>query len=312
MSARAHAPVMLAEVVEALAPAPGKTIIDGTFGGGGYARAFLAAGAAVVAFDKDPQARRRAAALTQDPNFRFVAASFTAMRAEVGESAAQGVALDLGISSMQLDDPQRGFSFQREGPLDMRMGGEGQSAADLVNSLPEAELARLLRDLGEEPRSRRIAAAIARRRAERPFLTTLDLAQIVEHAVGGRRGAKIHPATRVFQALRIAVNDELGELERGLGAAEGALAVGGALAVVSFHSLEDRIVKTFLVERSGGKGVSRHLPPAAAVPAPSFSLLFAGARRPGAEELAANPRARSARLRAARRTAAPAFARKAA
>jgi 16S rRNA (cytosine1402-N4)-methyltransferase len=209
---------------------------------------------------------------------------------------------------MQLDEAERGFSLMRDGPLDMRMGAEGPTAADLVNQAEPAELTRIFRSFGEEREGRRIAGAIARRRAERPFERTLDLAEVVERALGGRRGAKIHPATRVFQALRIAVNAELEELELGLVAAEQVLKAGGRLAVVSFHSLEDRIVKAFLTERSGRTpGLSRHVPPAQNGPEPSFELIFNGARTAGPAEIAANPRARSAKLRAAVRTAAPAW-----
>jgi 16S rRNA (cytosine1402-N4)-methyltransferase len=308
MSEPAHTPVLLAEVLEALAPAPGQLIVDGTFGAGGYSRAFLERGAAVVAFDLDPAARRFASALSGADRFRLVEDRFSAMADELGEGAADGVALDLGVSSMQLDEAERGFSFMRDGPLDMRMGGEGPTAADLVNHAPAEELARIFRLFGEEPQGRRIAAAIDRRRSERPFARTLELAEFVERVLGGRRGAKVHPATRVFQALRIAVNAELEELERGLLAAERVLKAGGRLAVVTFHSLEDRIVKSFLAERSGRTpGVSRHAPPRARGPAPSFELLFNGARGPSDAEIAANPRARSAKLRAATRTAAPAW-----
>jgi 16S rRNA (cytosine1402-N4)-methyltransferase len=230
------------------------------------------------------------------------------MSATLSPHSVDGVALDLGVSSMQLDEAERGFSLMRDGPLDMRMGGDGPAAADLVNEAPAAELARIFRAYGEEREGRRIAAAIVRRRAERPFSRTVEFADFVERTLGGRRGAKIHPATRVFQALRIAVNAELEELELGLAAAEQVLKAGGRLAVVTFHSLEDRIVKAFLAERSGrNRGVSRHAPPAAEGPAPSFELLWAGHRAAGPAETAANPRARSAKLRAATRTAAPAW-----
>ncbi|HEY9217803.1 MAG TPA: 16S rRNA (cytosine(1402)-N(4))-methyltransferase RsmH [Phenylobacterium sp.] len=298
-----HAPVLLNEVVEALEPAPGKTIVDGTFGAGGYTRAFLASGATVVAFDRDPTARRFGEGLER---FRLIEATFSAMADELGEGAVDGVALDLGVSSMQLDEADRGFSFMRDGPLDMRMGADGPTAADLVNNSEPAELARIIFTLGEERQSRRIAAAIARRRAEQPFTRTVELAEFVEKALGGRRGAKTHPATRTFQALRIAVNEELSELEAGLVAAEKVLAPDGRLAVVTFHSLEDRIVKSFLTVRAGRTPAgSRHAPPLAKGADPSFQLLFNGARTPGEAELAANPRARSAKLRAAVRTAAP-------
>jgi 16S rRNA (cytosine1402-N4)-methyltransferase len=314
MTAGAHVPVMLAEVLEVARPAPGLTVVDGTFGAGGYSRAFLAAGAKVIAFDRDPAAARFARGLeTREgveagEGLTLIPAPFSTMMAVGGEAFADAVALDLGLSSMQLDEGERGFSLMRDGPLDMRMSGIGPTAADLVNHAAPAELARLFRLYGEERQARRVAAALVRRRAEAPFERTLDLAETVERALGGRRGARVHPATRVFQALRIAVNDELGELERGLAAAERALKAGGRLAVVSFHSLEDRIVKTFLTARAGRQGApSRHAPPRVAGPAPSFRLLHHGARPPGAAEIAANPRARSARLRAAVRTDAPAW-----
>ena len=305
MTASPHKPVLIDEVVEALKPAPGETVVDGTFGAGGYTRAFLAAGASVVAFDRDPTAARFAEGLPAD-RFRLVQARFSEMADVAGEGALDGVALDLGVSSMQLDESERGFSFMRDGPLDMRMSDEGQTAADLVNTAEQAELARILYVYGEERQSRRVAAFIVRRRAERPFTRTLELAEFIEKALGGRRGAKVHPATRSFQALRIAVNEELSELEAGLLAAERSLKVGGRLCVVTFHSLEDRIVKTFLTVRAGRTpGGSRHAPPLAEGAPPSFQLLFNGAQGPSDAEIEANPRSRSAKLRAAVRTAAP-------
>ena len=308
MSDAPHTPVLLAEVLEALLPQPGQLIVDGTFGAGGYSRAFLERGADVAAFDQDPAARAYAAAIASSGRLRLTEDRFSTMAQYLGEAAADGVALDLGVSSMQLDEPARGFSLMRDGPLDMRMSAEGQTAAELVNEAEAAELARIFRDYGEERQARRIAGAIVRRRAEQPFTRTLDLAEVVERALGGRRGAKVHPATRVFQALRIAVNAELEELEQGLLAAERVLKAGGRLAVVSFHSLEDRIVKTFLTERAGRVGGgSRHAPPLAKGPPPSFELIFNGAHGPSDAEASANPRARSAKLRAAVRTAAPAW-----
>jgi 16S rRNA (cytosine1402-N4)-methyltransferase len=302
-----HVPVLLREVVDAIDPAPGKTVVDGTFGAGGYSRAFLDAGARVIAFDRDPTARRFAEELPPE-RFELVDARFSAMDEVAGEAAVDGVALDLGVSSMQIDEAERGFSFLRDGPLDMRMGLEGPTAADLVNTAEPAELARILFVYGEERQSRRIAAAIARRRAAQPFSRTLELAEFIEAALGGRRGAKVHPATRAFQAIRIAVNDELSELETGLAAAERALKTGGRLCVVTFHSLEDRIVKSFLTTRAGRTPAgSRHAPPSKAQAAPSFTLLFKGACEPTEAEVAANPRARSAKLRAAVRTGAPAW-----
>ena len=305
MSEAPHVSVLRDEVVDALAPKPGETHVDGTFGAGGYTRAILATGASVVAFDRDPTARRFAEGLPAD-RFRLVEARFSEMAEVLGAGAADGVALDLGVSSMQLDEAERGFSFMRDGPLDMRMGDAGRTAADLVNTAEPAELARILFVYGEERQSRRIAAAIARRRVEQPFARTLELADFIEKALGGRRGAKVHPATRSFQAIRIAVNEELSELEAGLVAAEHTLKSGGRLCVVTFHSLEDRIVKSFLSARAGRTPAgSRHAPPVQAGAAPSFQLLFNGAKSPGEAEVAANPRARSAKLRAAVRTDAP-------
>jgi 16S rRNA (cytosine1402-N4)-methyltransferase len=294
-------------VAEAIQAAPGRLIVDGTFGAGGYSRAFLAAGADVVGFDRDPAARPFAAAMGET-RLRLIQAPFSSMADELGAGGADGVALDLGVSSMQLDEAERGFSFMRDGPLDMRMGDEGPTAADIVNDTEPAELTRIFRRFGEEPQGRRIAGALVRRRAEARFERTLDLAEVVEQALGGRRGAKTHPATRVFQALRIAVNAELDELEEGLVAAEKVLRVGGRLAVVTFHSLEDRIVKSFLTERAGRMpGGSRHAPPVQRGAEPSFELQFNGHRGASEAEIAANPRARSAKLRAAVRTAAPSW-----
>ena len=310
MTGAAHIPVLLGEVLETLQPGPDLVLVDGTFGAGGYSRAFLDAGASVVAFDRDPTTARFATPFEAGGRFRLITAPFSAMVEALGEASVDGVALDLGVSSMQLDEAERGFSFMRDGPLDMRMARAGLTAADLVNDAEPAELTRIFRLYGEEPQARRIAGALVRRRKEARFERTLDLAETVERALGGRRGAKTHPATRVFQALRIVVNEELMELETGLAAAERALRVGGRLAVVTFHSLEDRIVKAFLTARAGRLGAgSRHAPPKAEGPAPSFRLLHNGARAPAAAEMAANPRARSAKLRGAERTAAPAWRR---
>ncbi len=309
-----HIPVLLAEVVQALDAVPGKTLVDATFGAGGYSRALLEAGARVIAFDRDPTAARFAAPLRSayPDRFQLIQRPFSELEAglEAADLAAcDGVVFDLGVSSMQLDEAERGFSFMRDGPLDMRMSRDGETAADLVNAAPETELLHIFRAYGEEPKARRIAANLVRRRSEMPFTRTLDLAETVERAVGGRRGAPTHPATRVFQALRIAVNDELRELETALSAAERRLTPGGRLVVVSFHSLEDRIVKAFLIARSGRTpSGSRHLPPTARGPEPSFELAFNGALGPQQPELDANPRARSAKLRAAIRTGAPAWA----
>ena len=303
-----HAPVLLDEVIDALAPGPGDVIIDATFGAGGYTRAILATGATVIALDRDPTVQPHADAVANDfpGRFRLVRTPFSGLAEAFeasGEPRLDGVVFDIGVSSMQLDQAERGFSFMRDGPLDMRMGDDGVTAADIVNTWEHGPLAHIFKLYGDERQSGRVATAILRRRAERPFERTLDLAEVVEKALGGRRGAAIHPATRVFQALRIAVNDELGELRAGLEAAEAALAPGGRLAVVTFHSLEDRIVKAFLTERTGNApGGSRHAPVAAETRRPSFTLSFKGAREAGEAELAANPRARSARLRAAVRT----------
>jgi len=314
-----HIPVLLAEVIAALdvgsnAGAATRTVIvDATFGAGGYTRALLDRGAEVIAFDRDPSAAPFAKSLAEayPDRFRLINRPFSELEAglgEAGEDGCDGVVFDLGVSSMQLDEAQRGFSFMRDGPLDMRMSQTGETAADLVNTAPEAELIRLFRLYGEEPKARRIASTLVRRRDETPFTRTLDLADTIERCVGGRRGAPTHPATRVFQALRIAVNDELDELETALEAAERRLRPGGRLATVTFHSLEDRIVKAFLTERTGRlPSGSRHLPPVARGPEPSFSLTFTGAVGPQQTEIDANPRARSAKLRAAVRTDAPAW-----
>ena len=308
-----HAPVLLAEVIEALAPAPGDVIIDATFGAGGYSRAILEAGAEVIGLDRDPTVQPHADALAADfpGRFTLVRTPFSGLSeafSGTGKAKLDGAVFDIGVSSMQLDQAERGFSFMRDGPLNMRMGDEGPTAADIVNTYEHGPLAYLIKLYGEERQSGRIATAILRRRIERPFERTLDLAEVVEKALGGRRGAPTHPATRTFQALRIAVNDELGELRAGLAAAEAALSPGGRLAVVTFHSLEDRIVKAFFTERSGNApGGSRHAPVAVESRKPSFTLAFKGAREAGEAELAANPRARSAKLRAAIRTEAPAW-----
>ncbi|PTD24997.1 16S rRNA (cytosine(1402)-N(4))-methyltransferase RsmH [Sphingomonas fennica] len=305
-----HDPVLIAEVVAGLAPAPGEVMVDGTFGAGGYSRALLAAGADVYAFDRDPDAIAEGAPLVaaNDGRLHLIAERFSRMEealAERGVGPVDGVTLDIGVSSMQLDRAERGFSFQADGPLDMRMEQDGQSAADFVNHADEAEIADVLHHLGEEPRARRVARAIV---AARPITRTADLAEVVRRALGHKPHEKKDPATRTFQAIRIHVNRELEELEQGLAAAERVLAPGGRLAIVSFHSLEDRIVKRFLRERSGAMPTgSRHRPDAgAAGPSPSFEAV-AKPVRAGEAELARNPRARSATLRVARRTAAAAW-----
>ncbi len=315
MTAAPHIPVMLAEAMALLAPRDGGLYIDATFGDGGYTRALLEAAACrVVALDRDPDAEQRNAALLRhfSARLRLIVRRFGDLDralAETGITVVDGVAFDLGVSSPQLDQPDRGFSFRADGPLDMRMAGNAEAretAADLVNGLSEAALARLIRDFGEERAARHVAAAICRERARAPITRTALLADVVRRVVP-KSVDGLDPATRTFQALRIAVNDELGELDRGLAAAERVLGPGGRLCVVSYHSLEDRRVKAFLRERSGtGPRPSRHQPEATWA-APSFTLLTRRALRPGGAEIAANPRARSARLRAAERTAAPAW-----
>ena len=307
---RAHEPVLLAEVVAGLAPVSGETHVDGTFGAGGYTRALLDAGANVIAFDRDPDAIAEGQALVDEAGGRLtlVAERFSFMAEALADrdvDGVDGVTLDIGVSSMQLDRAERGFSFQGDGPLDMRMSQAGQSAADFVNEADESDIADVLYTLGEERQSRRVARAIV---AARPITRTGQLADVVRRSLGYREHDKKDPATRTFQALRIHVNAELDELEQGLSAAERALKPGGRLAVVSFHSLEDRIVKRFLRERSGATSSgSRHLPEARSVAAPSFEAV-AKAVRPSEAELARNPRSRSATLRVARRTAASAWA----
>ena len=311
-----HIPVLLDEVIDALAPAPGAVIVDATFGAGGYTRRILDAGATVHAFDRDPDAiaAGRAWPETSENPPRLILhprrfSEMVASLAEAGLARVDGVVMDIGVSSMQLDQPQRGFAFAADGPLDMRMGQSGPSAADFLNTAPESEIADVLYQYGEERQSRRVARAIV---AARPLETTGELASVVRKALGHRPGAPKDPATRSFQAIRIHVNAELDELETGLAAAEALLVPGGRLAVVSFHNLEDRIVKQFLREAAGAMGQgSRHLPAAAPRFAPTFAGL-AKAVRPGEAELARNPRSRSATLRAAIRTAAPARERKAA
>jgi 16S rRNA (cytosine1402-N4)-methyltransferase len=308
-----HIPVMLSEVIEALDPRDGKHFIDGTFGAGGYTRGLLeAARCSVLAIDRDPNAAKFAQALEErfPGRLKFVLGRYAEMR-EIAEregiAAIDGVALDLGVSSMQLDEPERGFSFSQDGPLDMRMGAEGLTASDLVNTLPERDLAAILSTLGEEKRARSIARAIVARRAEAPILRTGELADIVARVLGRRHDETKHPATRTFQALRLYLNDELLELARGLSAAEHLLKPKGRLAVVTFHSLEDRIAKRFFAARSiPAPRASRHLPEqGGSTFLPSFRLLNRRPLSPSKDEIRLNPRARSARLRAGERTDAP-------
>ena len=305
-----HTPVLLNEVLHVLAPKDGGIYVDGTFGAGGYSRAILdAADCAVLGIDRDPDALALGAALADSYKGRLtvIGGRFGDMRALLnarGVDKVDGIALDVGVSSSQLDLAERGFSFRLEGPLDMRMERAGTTAADLVNTLPERELADLIFRFGEERASRRIAHAVVSARRLKPFATTSELAAVVRRVVHAR-GDAIDPATRTFQALRIAVNDEIGELQRGLEAAEALLDAGGRLAVVAFHSLEDREVKEFLRARSSAAPrPGRHMPERA-TQAPTFRLLSRAAIRPSEAEIASNPRARSARLRAAERTGAP-------
>jgi 16S rRNA (cytosine1402-N4)-methyltransferase len=298
-----HIPVLLDEVIAALAISPGERHVDGTFGAGGYSRAMLAAGADVIAFDRDPDAIAGGRA-AQAANLTLIEDRFSRM-ADLIDEPVDGVTLDIGVSSMQLDQAERGFSFQADGPLDMRMAQSGQSAADFLNDADETDIAKIIYELGDEPKSRRIARAIV---AARPVTRTSELAQIVRKATGYKPHDKKDPATRTFQAVRIHVNGELDELEEGLAAAEQVLKPGGRLAVVTFHSLEDRMVKRFLRDRSGATpSGSRHAPlDRASARPPSFDTV-AKPVRAGEAEIARNPRARSATLRVAHRTSSPAW-----
>ncbi len=311
MNIAPHMPVMLKEVLESLNPEDGKVYVDGTFGAGGYSRAILeAADCTVIGVDRDETARPAAEALVADFPDRFVFmpgcfGDVGALLSQAGYRGVDGFVLDIGVSSMQIDQPERGFSFRFDGPLDMRMGRAmgGPTAADIVNEMEEADLADVIYKYGEERHSRRVAKAIVTRRAEQRFERTSDLAGVVRSALPFSKKDKIDPATRTFQALRIAVNDELGELERALEASKVILNDRGRLVVVTFHSLEDRIVKTFLRGASGhSAAVSRYAPVAeVAGPVPAFKLLGRKAVKASDEEIAGNARSRSAKLRAAQR-----------
>ncbi len=304
-----HIPVLLTEVVHALAVTPGQMIVDGTFGAGGYSRALLDQGAIVHAFDRDPDAIAGGADLVAQSEGRLTLhhGCFSEMEARLavcGISEIDGLTLDIGVSSMQLDQAERGFSFQKDGPLDMRMAREGMSAADFVNEAEADDIANVLYEYGEERQSRRVARAIVR---DRPFATTAQLAYTIRGALGWRTGMPKDPATRSFQAIRIHINRELDELKAGLQAAENLLKPGGRMAIVTFHSLEDRIAKLFLRNRSGqDSGGSRHMPEQKQIRAPSFSKPDKPVRA-SQEEIARNPRSRSAILRAATRADAPAW-----
>jgi 16S rRNA (cytosine1402-N4)-methyltransferase len=308
-----HIPVLAPQVLELLAVRDGGIYLDGTFGAGGHTRRILdAAATQVIGIDRDQRAIALGADLVEaaDGRLTLVQERFSALdrvARDLGHAAVDGVVLDLGVSSMQLDEPARGFSFRHDGPLDMRMDGSGPSAADVVRLASERDLAAIIATLGEERHARAVARAIAAARAASPIDTTARLADIVARVVRSRPG-DIHPATRTFQALRIFVNEELDELAAALAAAERILSPGGRLVVITFHSLEDRIVKTFLAARSKTTSGSRHLPEAKQ-PAPTFRLLVRRPIVPDAREVAANPRARSAKLRAAERSEAPPVAR---
>ncbi|EJF75696.1 16S rRNA (cytosine(1402)-N(4))-methyltransferase RsmH [Bartonella alsatica] len=306
--AERHLPVLLQPVLAGLAPLVGARVIDGTFGAGGYTRALLNAGAEVIALDRDPHAISEGQSFVEEffPRLRLIQTEFSKLECVV-EEKVDAVILDIGVSSMQLDEAERGFSFQKDGPLDMRMAQTGFTASDVVNCLKSKELEKIFKILGEERYAGRIARMIERRRCFQPFLRTSDLAHAIEVLVGHKSKDRIHPATRVFQALRIYVNDEIGELIRGLFAAERVLKPGGRLGIVSFHSLEDRIVKRFFSARSGERMRSRYLPEIETVPA-TFFPLFKGIITANKEEVQQNPRSRSARLRIGVRTEAESLA----
>lgn len=293
-----HEPVLASEIVDFLRPAPGMTILDGTLGGGGHSGLLLKAGARVIGTDRDPSALAHTREHLAPYGDRFTAlegnfAEAPAALASLGITQLDGILLDLGVSSHQLDTPERGFSFQREGPLDMRMGHSGQTAADLVNTAPASELARIFRQYGDEPRAIQFAARIVRAREKKPFTTTTELAELI---AAGRQGPR-HPATRVFQALRIAVNDEIGSLERSLPELSALLAPRGRLAIITFHSLEDRIVKHFFRRHSVAEIDDPTWPAPRPNPERIFDLLTPRSLTASPEELASNPRSRSARLR---------------
>ncbi|MGJ8624883.1 MAG: 16S rRNA (cytosine(1402)-N(4))-methyltransferase RsmH [Yoonia sp.] len=301
-----HIPVLIRPLIAACSPISG-TWLDGTFGAGGYSKLLLEAGADhIIGVDRDPSVFKMAHWATENDAVTLVEDTFSNL--DVVASDLDGVVLDLGVSSMQLDQAERGFSFMRDGPLDMRMGQDGQSAADIINEAEETDIADILFTYGEERASRRIARKIVQERDREPITTTLRLAKIIEGCLPRSKPGQSHPATRSFQAIRIAVNDEYGQLAEGLEAAERALKPGGHLAVVTFHSVEDRMVKRFLQQRAGGMGNANRYAPELETEKPAFKIITKKAKGPDEDELAQNPRSRSAKLRVARRTDAPAGA----
>ncbi len=299
-----HIPVLIGPLVAACAPVQG-TWLDGTFGAGGYTQRLLEAGAdKVIGVDRDPDVFKMAQWAAENPAIELVEGTFSNL--DTYGANLDGVVLDLGVSSMQLDQAERGFSFMRDGPLDMRMGQEGQSAADIINQADETDLADILFTYGEERASRRIARRIVAERENTPITTTLHLAKLIEGCLPRSKPGQSHPATRSFQAIRIAVNDEYGQLAEGLEAAERALKPGGHLAVVTFHSVEDRMVKRFLQQRAGTTGNANRYAPELDTVKPAFTMKSKKAIGPDADELEMNPRSRSAKLRVATRTDAPA------
>ena len=299
-----HVPVLIRPLIAACSPISG-TWLDGTFGAGGYSKLLLEAGADhIIGIDRDPSVFKLAQWAVNNPAVTLVEDTFSNLDAVASD--LDGVVLDLGVSSMQLDQAERGFSFMREGPLDMRMGQEGQSAADIINEADETDIADILFTYGEERASRRIARKIVQERDREAITTTLRLAKIIEGCLPRSKPGQSHPATRSFQAIRIAVNDEYGQLAEGLEAAERALKPGGHLAVVTFHSVEDRMVKRFLQQRAGSTGNANRYAPELETEKPAFKIITKKAKIPDADELAENPRARSAKLRVAQRTDAPA------
>jgi 16S rRNA (cytosine1402-N4)-methyltransferase len=298
-----HIPVLIGPLIAACSPISG-TWLDGTFGAGGYTQRLLDAGAdKVIGVDRDPAVFKMAQWAVDNPTVELVEDTFSNLDAVASD--LDGIVLDLGVSSMQIDQAERGFSFMRDGPLDMRMGQEGRSAADIVNETDETDLADILYTYGEERASRRIARKIVEQRDREPITTTLRLAKLIEGCLPRSKQGQSHPATRSFQAIRIAVNDEYGQLAEGLEAAERALKTGGYLAVVTFHSVEDRMVKRFLQQRGGGMGNANRYSPVLETEKPAFEIVTKKARAADDDEVAQNPRSRSAKLRVARRTDAP-------